>query len=106
MVANINAAAEPPDPRLKSNRSATVVPVAAQSASPAASAVNNVLVDRLFDRLNELSGSTPNPARDIGGEEGADQYTQYARASILERPASAMAAQANQLPQTVLQLLR
>jgi hypothetical protein len=106
MIANINAAAEPPDPGLKGNRSATAVPGPGPSGSTGASAVNNVLVEGLLGRANDLSQSAPGQSGDIAGEESADHYTQYARASILERPASAMAAQANQLPQTVLQLLQ
>jgi flagellin-like hook-associated protein FlgL len=106
MIANINAAAEPPDPGLKGNRSATAPPAPGQSGSTAASAINNVLVEGLLGRANDLSQSAPSQSEDIGGEESADQYTQYARASILERSASAMAVQANQLPQTVLQLLQ
>lgn len=107
MVANVNAAPEPPDPGLKTNRNAAAAASPpAQSGSSAPDATNNVLVDSIFDRANDLSSSTPDRAEDILDGQSADQYTEYARASILERPASAMAAQANQLPQSVLQLLQ
>ncbi len=106
MIPTINGGAEPPDPGLKNNRSAPGSPAAPPPPSTAGNAINNVLIDRLFGRLSDLSGAASNDPGKISTEQRAGQYTDYARASILERPASAMAAQANQMPQTVLQLLQ
>jgi hypothetical protein len=105
MIAKVNSSAETADQSLKTARSAGGLSGASQAGSQTADAVNNEVVDSFFDRARSLPDGTSGDFGDISTGESADQYMQYARTSILERPASTMAVQANQLPQTVLQLL-
>ena len=101
MIPNINIFSEPPDPALNNNRNAGARASRSQSFSTA-SATSNSIADSRFGRLSDLSG----PSGEIAGEQDAAQLTQFARASILGRPAMAMAAQANQTPESVVQLLQ
>lgn len=106
MMPNINVATDPLDASLNSNRSAAARSSRSPSPSPSAGNANNAIVDDFLGRLKDLSSAASSQTGDIADEQAAGQFTEYARASILARPATAMAAQANQTPESVIQLLQ
>lgn len=93
------------------DKAAAAVTVIDQSISAVSSERSKLgaFQNRLEHTINNLGTSAENLSaaesriRDVNM---ADEYTNYSKLNILSQAATAMLAQANQMPQTVLQLLR
>jgi len=95
---------------LSSDTAALTRPPNRTEAAPAASTAPNSQPDSQMEAsLQRLTGSSVE-MQDADGaiedEAGADRATSFASLSILQQPGTALASQANQLPQNVFGLLQ
>jgi hypothetical protein len=79
---------------------------ASQTASAPATASDSSQLDTSLQRLAGVPVGTQDAQWEIQDEQGAGQAVNFLRQNMMGQPGTAMAAQANQLPQNVLSLLQ
>jgi hypothetical protein len=105
MISNINISGEALDPSLIRSQGAS--PRTTRSTEKATTNADaNTLSENLSTRLKDLSTSLEGQNGEIADGQAISQLIDSASASFLGRPATAMAAQANQTPASVVELLQ
>ena len=101
MIVNLNVAAGASPADLKSGG-----PSAGTASTPSSPGRSESLyVDTMIGSSQEFPTAGVDGVEDVANGDSAKQLTNYACASILEQPAIAMGAQANQTSQIVMRLL-